>query len=289
DDGYILIEIDKRQAEWVVVAYLAEDARMIEVHEKSLDAHAYTGNLITGVPMDIIKKENKLLKHENDPERLKAKREELIPEIFDSALFLPRTMTSRQAGKHSNHGLNYGMYPDKFAIQNEVPSDDAKVMWTKYHEGYPGIQKRFHQFVRDQLAKNRTLYNLYGHRRRFLQPFGYKLYNAAYDYIPQSTVGWVLNFGMIHIYEDSRPILKDVNILANIHDSILMQFPLSLGPQGLSDAIELCCQHLDPLLECFGRKFRIGTDFKIGYNWRDMSEISREENSYVKIQEAIGV
>jgi len=287
DPGYILVEIDKRQAEWIVVAYLAGDARMIEVHEKKLDAHARTGELITGVPMDLIKKEDKLLKHETDPESIASKREELLPEIFEAATFLPRTMTIRQAGKKSNHGLNYGMGPNKFALENEVPDDDAKKMCLGYHQGYPGVANTFYEYCKYRLSKDRTLENLFGHKRRFLLPWGDKLLKAAYDYIPQSTVGWIINYGLIGIYHERHELLRDVELLANIHDSVLLQFPLSLGWDGISKAIEICCTHLDPVLEFRGRQFQIGTDIKLGYNWRDMNEVSREENSPSKIEDAI--
>jgi len=42
DDDYFFLEFDKRQAEWVVVAYVSGDARMLHVIETKRDPHTYT-------------------------------------------------------------------------------------------------------------------------------------------------------------------------------------------------------------------------------------------------------
>ena len=52
----VLIELDKAGAEWVVVAYLAGDARMIEICESGRSPHPITGSYITGIPVELIEK-----------------------------------------------------------------------------------------------------------------------------------------------------------------------------------------------------------------------------------------
>ena len=42
DEGYVFMEVDKRQAEWVVVAYASGDANMISAVEKGIDVHTHT-------------------------------------------------------------------------------------------------------------------------------------------------------------------------------------------------------------------------------------------------------
>lgn len=260
---------------------------MIEIHEKGLDPHARTAELITGAPLELILKEDKICKHDTDPDTLYEKRKEYIPEILDAARYVPRVMSFRQAGKKSNHGFNYGMRPDRFSKDNEIPLADAKIMFNGYHEAYPNISNIFWRYVERRMQTDKTLENLFKHKRRFLQPGGYKLNMTAYDYVPQSTVGWILNFGLIHTYESNEPSLKNCELLANVHDSHLSQFPLSDGYKSISTGIEHLCKYVDPELEYRGKKFRIGTDIKIGYNWRDMKEISREENSPARIKDVL--
>ena len=68
DPGYVFLEVDKRQAEWVVVAYCSGDANMIEAIEKGIDVHTHTANLMFGAPVEIVKYEHKLLGHTTDAE-----------------------------------------------------------------------------------------------------------------------------------------------------------------------------------------------------------------------------
>jgi len=61
------MEFDKAGAEWIVVAYLTGDARMIDVVESGKSPHIVTGHYMTGLPEDIIEKEAKLVGHHTDP------------------------------------------------------------------------------------------------------------------------------------------------------------------------------------------------------------------------------
>ena len=59
----LFIELDKTGAEWVVVAYLSGDAQMLKVVESGESPHPMTGHLISGVPIPVIEKEDKLIGH----------------------------------------------------------------------------------------------------------------------------------------------------------------------------------------------------------------------------------
>src|SRR5574337_929498 len=138
----ILVEMDLAGAEWVVVAYCANDPRMIQVIEEGRDPHLETAQLITSAPASLILKEDKLCKHTTDPVELDEIRHEQIPEIFDANVvkFLPRTMTIRQCGKKTNHGANYRMGPNQFADFDELDSREAKRVLDMYTtQAYPNI------------------------------------------------------------------------------------------------------------------------------------------------------
>ena len=64
----LLIEIDKSQAEWVVVAYRSGDANMIKVIEEGLDPHIHTAYLMTTLPKELIEEEGELIGHGTDQE-----------------------------------------------------------------------------------------------------------------------------------------------------------------------------------------------------------------------------
>src|SRR5690606_11604294 len=72
DPGYCFVEVDKRQAEWVAVAYLTGDANMIEAIEKGMDVHTHTASLMFDADPSIIKYEHKLIGHTTDADGIAA-------------------------------------------------------------------------------------------------------------------------------------------------------------------------------------------------------------------------
>jgi hypothetical protein len=119
----MFLEFDLANAEWVVTAYLAGDENMIEIIQSGRSPHIATGALISGAPEEFVLEEHKLLGMQSDPDTIRSIRKGLkIPQ----GIFMPRSMSIRQAGKKSNHGLNYGMRYRRFALENEMPETDAK-------------------------------------------------------------------------------------------------------------------------------------------------------------------
>lgn len=276
DPGCLLVELDKARAEWVVVAFLSGDANMIKVCMEGLDPHTYTGHLMTGVPMELIVVENDLIGHLSDPREIEAIRESKLTkesrDLLDAARFVPRSMSIRQCGKKANHGLNYDEGYKTFALMNEMGEGESKIIVRDYKTVvYPGV-KRWHQFTQEQLSRERVLYNCFGRKQRFLDGWSEQLFKAAYSFIPQSTVSDLLNWGIIKTYEDQHPCMKGVEILAQVHDSILLQIPVG-DWRKMADAVHRVKQHLDPDMEYHGRKFHIDTDMKIGLSWGAMEEV----------------
>jgi len=285
----LLFEFDKRQAEWIVVAYLANDAAMMEVHKNGLDPHTRTGHLISSVPEEVIRRENKLLGHTTDPGEILRLRQEHAPELLtNSSYFLPRTMSIRQAGKKANHGLNYKMGWYRFSRENELSAPEAKRIVKTYYDVYPGVSRNYHDGIKQQLAKDRTLCDPWGNKQRFLGQWGEELFKLAYSWPPQSTVVTILNEGMKKIYHDDSAALKGVEIMQQVHDSVVLQVPVD----NLAWAAEACVliyEHLTPTLQWQGREFIIWTDLKIGPNLGDMIEVPLEPNReamYLHLKEA---
>lgn len=277
DEGYAFIELDKRQAEWVVVAYASGDANMLMAVKEGLDVHTHTAHLMFRLPKDLIKYENNLIGHSTDAasiKRLRAADPKISPFMTD----LPRTMSARQAGKKSNHGLNYGEGPYNFALINEMPQAEGKRIFNLYHQIYPGITK-WYEAIQHTLRHGRVLENCFGRKVRFLGQWGDDLFKSAYSMIPQSTVVDSLNSGMVKIYNDKR-ITKEFNldILAQVHDSILMQVPLEvLADKKLYEELwMLLDDYTSPTLEYNTEKFKIASDLKMSCsNW---GSFNKEQN-----------
>lgn len=276
DPGCIFWELDKAGAEWVVVAYTSGDARMIKCCEEGLDPHVYTAQHMYEAPPDLVVAENKVIGHTTDPDIISELRRKHFPKGFDTGRPLPRTMSMRQAGKKSNHGLNYDETFRMFALINEILESEAKDIIRFYGETYPGV-KRNHERIKEDLRRDRTLYNCFGRKVKFLERWGPDLWKSAYSMEPQSTVGDLVNLGICETYEDPHEDLSDTEVLAQVHDSCLFQNH-DKDYHKLARAIIRTERHFNPTLEAHGREYKIGTDLKIGYDWKNMEEVPLSDN-----------
>ena len=272
DEGYLMVEVDKRQAEWVVVAYASGDANMLAAIDRGLDVHSHTASLMFNVPVEIVKHENKLIGHTTDVDKIKELRKN-DTQLCNLEVQWPRTMSLRQAGKKSNHGLNYAEGFRNFALINEIEESEAKRIVELYHKIYPGI-RLWYEHIQKLLRDNRSLTNCFGRKVRFMEEWGEALFKSAYSMIPQSTVVDSLNIGMVKIYNDSELTeLFNLDILAQVHDSILMQIPIEVlrNETCFDRLMEKLSSYTSPSMTYNGRTFTIATDAKVGFNWGEFN------------------
>lgn len=235
--GYILCDIDLAQAEAVVVAYVSQDANMIEGFESNVDVHTYNASQIFDKPMNEV------------------------------------TGPERALGKRIVHASNYNMGYKTFALQTELPEQRAKELLEAYHARFPGL-KLWHKEIENQIYRTRTLYNLFGRPKRFLGMLSPALMRSAFAYIPQSTVADQLNRGATTIAEDPRTFEWDVQLLLTVHDDLLFQFPASYPPEEISNILNHFKSHLEIPLHAKGTKFTIRCDAKLSSrNWKDKIEL----------------
>lgn len=269
DDGYVFVEVDKRQAEWVVVAYATGDANMISAVEKGIDVHTHTASLMFHADPDLIKREGKLVGHNTDADYIRELRQTQLSEFYDARW--PRTMSLRQCGKKSNHGLNYDEGANGFALINEIEIPEAKRIVALYHQIYPGIRLWYESIKRD-LAKDRTLTNCFGRSVRFMGQWGDDLWKSSYAMIPQSTVVDSLNDGMVRIHADEELCGTkgfNIDVLAQVHDSVLMQIPLEFikKEENFNLIRGKISDYTSPDITYNARTFKIASDYKFGLNW----------------------
>jgi DNA polymerase I - 3''-5'' exonuclease and polymerase domains len=277
----ILIEFDLAGAEWVVVAYLSGDKNMIGVVESGKSPHVVTGSLISRAPEELVIAEHKILGSNTNPTDIAALRAEHLPELVDlhelGEIFLPRSMSIRQAGKKSNHGLNYGMKYRRAALEWEIMESEAQPIVELYTtEAYPKIPDWW-KAIREQIGKDRTLTNCFGRKVRLMGEKGSDLYDQAYSFIPQSTVVDICLQAMCAAYEDRSIEFVPWHLGAQVHDSLMIQVPTNdwLVVEAICTKI---IKHMSPELEYNGYKFTLGVDMKIGLNWGNMRSVKRVED-----------
>lgn len=255
DDGYLLYEIDLSQAENRIVAFIAPEPAMMYAFTEGIDVHSFTASLIFGIPIDEIIQMN----------------EEGIKAPIGGG-----HRTHRYWGKTCNHALNYGLGYRSFALRFELPEREARQIHDAYHSKYTGI-KRYHEWVVAQLRLNRTLTNLLGRRRVFLDRWGDSLFKEAYAFIPQSTVADKINRGLLYLWENQE-LFKPVELLNQVHDSIVFQIPESIGLKAHAHILFHIKKKLEEPLIGKPETFVIPAEVKVGRSLHPMEPLDMNSN-----------
>jgi len=267
DEGYVGYNMDLSQAENRIVAHIAPEPTMLEAFEAGDDVHSMTASLISGIPIDEIIQQD----------------EEEIPAPMGQGVY-----TWRFWGKKANHGLNYGLGFKTFALKYEIPERDARFILTRYHQAYPGV-KQYHAWIQEKLRVNRTIENLMGKKRLFMERWGDALFKEAYSYPPQSTVADIINErGLIHVYY-SQELYKSVELLNQVHDNIVLQIPLAEGWEAHARMLLSIRDSLETPIVWRGREFTIPADLSLGKNMKDMESVgwSRDAKQLARTLEIV--
>jgi DNA polymerase-1 len=241
DEGYIGYNIDLSQAENRIVAYVGPVPEMIECFERGLDVHSLTGSMISGLPPDVVKQQDKT-------------------DVY--APIGSGNYSWRFWGKKCNHGLNYDEGYRTFSFILEIPEKDGKLLVDTYHRSYPGVRQGFHEQVQNMLRTSRTVTNLLGRKRLFLDRWGDNLFKEAYAQIPQSSVADIINeYGLSYIYRND--FFKYVELLLQVHDSIIFQIPKFLPWEVHARLLLAIKKSLEPKLEWRSRRFVIPADVQM--------------------------
>lgn len=224
DPDYISFNIDLSQAENRIVAYIAADEKMMTAFSNGVDIHRLTASNIFGIPFEEV------------------------------------TKAQRHKGKTANHGLNYGLGVDKFAVLNGLTRKEAAFIRQGYFKTYPTLLQ-WHLSIQEQLRRSKTLTNLFGRRRTFLDKWDSELFQAAYSFIPQSSVADLVHEVIEWMY-DSCP---EIDLLGVVHDSIWFQMPKALGIESIMFRLGSIEDRMSRDLTAIGGTFHIPCDTKIGY------------------------
>ena len=240
--GWKIIQADYSQAEAVVVSYLTNDQKLKKMFEDSFglsktekkpyDIHKITFAQMAGISLDQVTKEQ------------------------------------RTAGKTVRHATSYSAGPQVLANRLGIKLAEAKILMEAYHKANPGL-KMWYGGIQQELKKNRTLSNLFGRKHRFLDRWGDSLFRSAYSYIPQSTVGDLLNHALLRLYAAIENLPYELIILLQLHDALYVMVEEANVDQTIKLMRE--CMLID--LTCGNETFKIDMDFKCGDSWSEGEEL----------------
>lgn len=132
------------------------------------------------------------------------------------------------------HGTNYLGTAEGIAprIGLNVHETDRIQKW--YFGMCPEI-KAWQDRIKRQVTQQRYVSNVYGYRINFFDKIEGTVFNEAIAWIPQSTVACLINRAWAAI-EDNIP---EVEVLLQVHDSLVGQFPSYLGDWMLRKIVEV--------------------------------------------------
>lgn len=281
DPGYKLFYSDLDQAESRVVAYISGDQNYIDACEGP-DLHTAVVKMVWPT-----------LPWTGDPEKDRA--------IAERKFY--REFTYRDLAKRAGHGTNYGlgyasmsrhlhieqMHANRFQLLY-LGGEVQKSSLERWHKQAPdggfdylmdigerigadlleiggafaGI-RRWHDDVAEKLQTEGSITTAMGRRRMFWgRPNEDTTLREAIAYEPQSTVGELLNVGLYRVWSELEP---ETQILGQVHDAVLGQFPENLVDKCSQDVLD--CM-INPL-EINGNTMTIPASIDVGDNWKVIS------------------
>lgn len=174
DEEKVFINADLSQAEARVVAYLANETRLIRIFEEGGDIHRKNASNIFGISEDMVSDEQ------------------------------------RQLAKKVIHASNYGMGPLTFAKTAGITVPESKRLLNQYFATYPNIYN-WQLNIQSILKRKRYLVNPFGRKRHFFSIWEDKLFKEGLAYIPQSTVADIVTGAIIDLHKEGHELLLQVH------------------------------------------------------------------------------
>jgi DNA polymerase-1 len=227
DPGYIQFEADLKGADAQVVAWESEDEDLKAAFRSGIDIHSKNAEDMFGTNFT------------NLPEKSHAR------------------SSKRQECKHTVHGINYGCSPRTTAIQRGWTVHEADKFHSRWLSLHPGVS-RWHERIKAQLGRNRTITNAFGFRRVFTGRLDGS-FTEALAWVPQSTVAINTYHGAFqlerrywptHQRPNYYPPANDFNgLLLQTHDSLNFQFEVAKAPQAqeVAETLKVKTPYPDPL------------------------------------------
>jgi DNA polymerase-1 len=252
DPGYVGFEVDLSQAENRIVALLANEDKMLKAFELGMDIHSLTAALIMGKEYEEISDEKGT--HPIIPQR-----------------------SERYLGKQANHASNYDMGANTASLLWGTTIPQTEKIIRGYHKAYPGIRMWHRSVVNHARETGQTITNLMGRSRTYLGRWDKNLHHQMYAFLAQSLVADHINeYGILEMWRERYNEYRGLQLLMQIHDSLLFQANLSLGWPVIATKIRTLCDSLRFPITKGAKGIEIPTNITIypnnfseGFEWKD--------------------
>lgn len=256
DPKYVIVNIDKSQAEARVCSLLANDEETLLSYDNQ-DKHALTAAKFFGGKEENYSK--KVLGYEC-PERF-------VGKTLRHAYHLG--ITKREAM------INVNTDARKYKIPIRISEWRAGECLKVLASDTPKIQTVFHYTIQELLRRNRRIYGTYGASRYFFDEMDTRdLWKGAYAFIPQQTVSDSTKKAGLQVLKN----LWHIKIVCESHDALTFLIP---DRQALYDDVaEIKSYFLEPIdfsgCSIARRSLVIPCDVEIGVDYCNLEKFRRE-------------
>lgn len=234
-----ILSADYSQIELRILAHLCEDEALIRAFEKGLDIHRHTASLIFGV-----------------------EEKDVTDEMRDNT-------------KRVNFGIIYGMSSYGLAKDLGIEPNAAQNFIDEYFMRYPKVKSYLDSSI-DFVKKNGYVTTLLG-RRRYIPEinnanFAIRQFaqRRAINAPIQGSAADLIKLAMVHIHEQLRKSGFKSRLILQVHDELVFEVK-DKEKKGLLDLVRRCME------EALSLRVPICATIRIGKNWLETEEISREE------------
>ena len=131
---------------------------------------------------------------------------------------------------------------------------------------FPNI-KNWHKEVEQQLRRFKLLETPWGRKRMFFGRWNDDLIRAGVAYVPQSTVGDLLNLALVKMWY-AMPLGWE--LLLQNHDAVLCQVPTETNPMHIYKFFH---HYMELPITINAKRFIIPVDIKVGSNWGNLKKL----------------
>lgn len=301
DPGKIFVQVDQSGAEALIVAYCGVAGQYRQLFINNVKPHTYLAlslfkdiwpkkmrehNLLSSTDEfnieDIIRTPIAKLKEHPHWQNLA----KLIKDSDDWNL----SERYYYLAKQTEHSSNYDIQPPMFRMnvleksggKIVISKEDSEFFLETKRKLFPEIKGSYHKYVERCAKDHRILYNLHGHPYQITE---YEISDAIlkelYAWIPQSTVGEITNIAYTRMQLYIQKEARKWDILANTHDSYLLQCPIEEELECAQCASSFMQQQFTSPID--GASFSMKSEVQTGYNWSPAKKGNEEGLRTIKL------
>lgn len=266
--GYVDLEQAESRAVGAIMWNLFQDGRYLDACESG-DLHTLVTMLcwqnlawpfpVAGKPVQAL---IETMRHETLAKAAKAVAKAPFYRHFDY----------RDGAKRLGHATNYFGQPPHIAKEVNIPLPFVQEFQSLYLPAF-GLSA-WHQWVKQKIIRDGWITTFMGRQRWFHgRRFDAETLRSGIAYEPQSVIADILNGGMLKVWRESLEGRLPVQLLLQVHDAIVFQFPEELEFE-IVPKVQRLLEVEIPLMH--GRSMTIPTEAFTGWNWAYAENAKKE-------------